>query len=494
MIEIHITTKKLQQKGIDEFVEFCALIKAKPIIIELEDGKVIQQPMISKIVEVQNIYEVLDKLKYQFSEHNYPISRVKIEVPTESINDGEKLFPDFKGKYFEWHGKVIFQDLNHLKNSVGKRKNVHLSSNSLKGESNKRFITLRSFGHLDSFKYEVEDLKRSLKFFKYEIIKDEFEYCIYDSNKDLDSGWIDIPEITDRNYLNLLAFEGFLRRAIHFNDKFVLKGSLLTRQYIKEKGTRLPNDLDFIYSKVIENHEDAAKIFSSWVTQITELELNDGIKFRSFRENDFWRGVDYAMNDDFPTTNTDLKCYINDTVLDLSLDISWNLPLDEEMVELEYHPLIGSSFTIQKTIPLSLQISWKLHQTIVGPRTKDLIDIILMIDNNILTEEQIKRIAFHLTNECRKDRIPINRVSFYTNHEVSKFYPEVESDIDVGYNTFKAVPTKFGFDFSNFFTFGVVKKDYTKDFEYSNMIDVIFDFEEKLINLGLTNYLKEYSH
>jgi hypothetical protein len=46
---------------------------------------------------------------------------------------------------------------------------------------------------------------------------------------------------------------------------------------------------------------------------VTELDLDDGVMFRSFRENAFWRYIDYAMADDFPTVNTDIAyCFKNE--------------------------------------------------------------------------------------------------------------------------------------------------------------------------------------
>jgi len=47
--EIHITTTALDEPLITEFIEFCETISAKPIIIELPEGKQRQQPMISKV-------------------------------------------------------------------------------------------------------------------------------------------------------------------------------------------------------------------------------------------------------------------------------------------------------------------------------------------------------------------------------------------------------------------------------------------------------------
>ena len=98
----------------------------------------------------------------------------------------------------------------------------------------------------------------------------------------LDKGWIDTPEITDAYYLKLLGLEGFLRRLVDTKAPFILKGSLLTRQYISKKEERIPADLDFLYGKHLTDKKKPEKIFNQWITEITETELDDDIIFKSF--------------------------------------------------------------------------------------------------------------------------------------------------------------------------------------------------------------------
>ena len=60
---------------------------------------------------------------------------------------------------------------------------------------------------------------------------------------------------------------------------------------------------DWVYLNDLQNAEDAKIKFDEWLINITKTNKNDGVKFRSFRENAFWRMIDYAMSDDFPTVN-----------------------------------------------------------------------------------------------------------------------------------------------------------------------------------------------
>ena len=79
------------------------------------------------------------------------------------------------------------------------------------------------------------------------------------------------------------------------------------------------------------------------------------------------------MSDDFPTVNTDFECRADGWECEANLDVSLNLDIAHP------HPFTFSTpidrFTMPLTTPLHYQIAWKLHQTIVRPRFKDLYDL-----------------------------------------------------------------------------------------------------------------------
>ena len=54
------------------------------------------------------------ELKAKFIDAGYSLKRTKIEVPLEYISLGKSFFPDYKGGYFEWHGKIEFQEKEAL--------------------------------------------------------------------------------------------------------------------------------------------------------------------------------------------------------------------------------------------------------------------------------------------------------------------------------------------------------------------------------------------
>ena len=221
----------------------------------------------------------------------------------------------------------------------------------------------------------------------------------------------------------MIAHEAFIRRAAEVNFPFLLKGSYITRQYFPANIPRIPADLDWVYMHYFEEKTDAAKIFSDWVTAITEVDLNDAVKFRSFRENDFWRMIDYAMADDFPTVNTDILCWVNDEEIEFDLDISFNLDIEQAPVPLLYRPMQGGPFLVPNTAPLSLQIAWKIHQTLVRPRFKDLFDLTYLLKNDSFNDEILAACLQALVNECAADNIDLKRLSYFLNYDFGKLFP-----------------------------------------------------------------------
>jgi len=109
--------------------------------------------------------------------------------------------------------------------------------------------------------------------------------------------------------------------------------------------------------------------------------------------------VDYAMADDFPTINTDLQ--VKEGGVDRCLiDISFNLDIGVAPVPLLYRPLRGKPFIIPYTVPLALQVSWKLHQTLVRPRIKDLFDLMHLLRHPAFTPEVLEQAKEALRKEC----------------------------------------------------------------------------------------------
>jgi hypothetical protein len=218
--------------------------------------------------------------------------------------------------------------------------------------------------------------------------------------------------------LEMLAYEAFIRRAAELDLPFMLKGSYVTRQYFKDPEDRIPNDLDWVYLPASKDPQETVLKLDDWMTKVTEMFGNDGVRFRSFTENAFWRMIDYAMADDFPTTSTDLKCWIGEDIVEpCRIDVSFNLDMEVPSVPLLYQPLRGNAFMVPKTVPLALQVSWKLHQTLVRPRYKDLFDLIHLVQHPDFTTDVLEQTWQALVNECRVDGTNHNRIGYFLSGE-----------------------------------------------------------------------------
>ena len=233
----------------------------------------------------------------------------------------------------------------------------------------------------------------------------------------------------------LVVAEALLRRACEIDIPFALKGSLLTIQFFPVSLNRDIEDIDFLYLEKINDNNKAKNIFNECMTKVTDLDFNDGVKFRSFSENAFWRGIDYAMDDDFPTVNTDIAYVFTcisenfDKYDEISLDISYNLDTVVPPVPLTYKPVFGHEFVVPYTIPLAVQVAWKLHQTIVRPRFKDLYDLKFLMAHPSYDRYSVKETLRVLSDECKHDKAATEaRKDRIFSEGILDIYKEISND------------------------------------------------------------------
>ena len=230
-------------------------------------------------------------------------------------------------------------------------------------------------------------------------------------------------KISEEKKLEILAYEAILRRAVQLEHPFMLKGSYVTRQYFNDPDLRIPNDLDWVYLRHLDYEDEATDTFNVWLEQITTLPEYDGVRFRTFSENRFWRMMDYAMGDDFPTVNTDLCCWVDGAeISSLHLDISFNLPVNVPAKPFLYTPLRGEPFTIPNTAPLVIQVSWKLHQTMVRARFKDLFDLMHLVVHPEFTADVMEQSIAELVKECALDNTDPFRLSYLLNGDWEEIF------------------------------------------------------------------------
>lgn len=189
--EIHITTDNLSSGCQTDFVDFCTARNAKPLMIELAKGDFIHQPMFSKTVyatSVEHILTTATEISVAMNSRQFPVKRLKIEVPSEHAGLLRHYSSNF-GKYYEWHCKLNYLEMDRLL-VLCEKHGVHLSLNSLRNEPTIRFITLREFGTKAQFEERISALSHDLLKGNWRILKQQSEYCIYDNNNFLDNGWL----------------------------------------------------------------------------------------------------------------------------------------------------------------------------------------------------------------------------------------------------------------------------------------------------------------
>lgn len=198
--EIHITVDlKKSERDVDQFKNVCRAYDLKPIIIELEkNGENIMNDVMTSSVHFGDnnsaIYAA-ESLVAILRTYNLFTSRVKIETvpwhPAAPIGDDE--MPE--NSYFESHLRIVTTlerkwELEEIANSY----DVHLSRNFFKKISDDEYIIMMTMRdddtNYESFKTEIEHLKKILIEENFLVDKTEIEFAVYDTNVNHDIEWI----------------------------------------------------------------------------------------------------------------------------------------------------------------------------------------------------------------------------------------------------------------------------------------------------------------
>ncbi len=190
--ELHITTTDLHQNQIGSFVEVCSLNGGKPLLIELSQGEYTRQPMFNKVILVNEVEEAI-KSAFDYAQvlnaSGFQTTRVKIEIPSNCVKLVQESQETAFEPYFEWHGKILFNRVNQLLELCAIHK-AHLSKNALKDDNTTRFITLRELGTKEVLEQRIDRLTNDFAKDGWDILKQQSEYCLYDTNMILDQGWL----------------------------------------------------------------------------------------------------------------------------------------------------------------------------------------------------------------------------------------------------------------------------------------------------------------
>jgi len=187
--QFHITFDNFETTKKQDFINLCLNSNVKPVMIVLPKGDYINQPMFTKLVSYdsflaakENVQETINT----FTSAGYKLMRVKAEISPEHAETFQIPQPDFE-PYLEWHCKVIVNDLDAVE-GLCREFGGHLSRNTLDEAGKEWFVTVRQYEKA-VFDKSVDILLNELNSKGIKIIKQKFEYCVFDSKLELDRGW-----------------------------------------------------------------------------------------------------------------------------------------------------------------------------------------------------------------------------------------------------------------------------------------------------------------
>lgn len=191
--ELHVTVAALRARQRSDFIHVCELLGAKPLLIELARGETQLQPMLSKIVFAQHLHEAItfaQQLTHELDSFGFSGVRQKLEVATVDLQYLSNC--DASVIYFEWHARVPYQDVTALL-ALCEEHQAHLSLNAMANTDidktlKMRFLTLRR-NQWQEFCVATAALRQQLRE-RWPIQKEISEACLFDSNLNLDHGWL----------------------------------------------------------------------------------------------------------------------------------------------------------------------------------------------------------------------------------------------------------------------------------------------------------------
>lgn len=206
IFEMHVTVSG--GAGVERFRQLCEELKCKTVLIELNAAKagahLSNQLMTASHHRGDSLYDLQERcfgMARRFVAEGFAIDRVKVEamMSDEGVPDADADAAQRKSNYFEFHVKLALDTADHEQYrrlaQLCADHSAHLSKNALKkmpdGREH-RFVTLRLYrvGRVSA----VDRLERcvaALQAGGFSIVSTQREYSCYDSNVQLDQGWID---------------------------------------------------------------------------------------------------------------------------------------------------------------------------------------------------------------------------------------------------------------------------------------------------------------
>jgi hypothetical protein len=200
--EIHLTVQVSDPVELDRFRIWCAGRHCKCVRIVLARGAQVEQPMATWRRGDTNLPAVLVEANHcaaELDRAGLPVVRVKVEADPSNAdipNDEADAAGQAPSNYFEHHIKLLRDRAAPSDQllQVCVEEGAHLSRNAWREPAEgkeERFVTLRSYraGRASSLR-TLNRLLEALEQLGEQVIEIESEYCVYDSNLELDRGWL----------------------------------------------------------------------------------------------------------------------------------------------------------------------------------------------------------------------------------------------------------------------------------------------------------------
>ncbi len=199
--EAHISVSAGNRVLKEKFNQLCQHLNLKCVFIQLPLGATRFQPMTASYHHgaFKDVLQQINQIAQKIVNADFEITRIKIEAMVSNqdipISDIEaQQLP--KSNYFEFHVKAILSADENLEvlRKYCLQYNAHLSANAFKKLFNgkqQRFITMRVYGvGYKSAQQRFDNLLLHLKAKGYQLSQQQREYTVYDSNLNLDAGWM----------------------------------------------------------------------------------------------------------------------------------------------------------------------------------------------------------------------------------------------------------------------------------------------------------------
>ncbi len=200
--EVHITARITSESLFERFREWCRNREFKCVRIVLGRGAYVHQPMATwrrHDTSLPVVATEAHQFALEMNRAEIPVARLKVEAAPENegvpLNDAEAAAHE-PGNYFEHHVKLLREATASRESLLRmcEQFGAHLSHNALREVAEgqeERFVTLRCYAvGRTSSEGQLQRFLAALIALGERNIEHESEYCVYDSNVELDNGWL----------------------------------------------------------------------------------------------------------------------------------------------------------------------------------------------------------------------------------------------------------------------------------------------------------------